>query len=113
MEMRFRDRVEAGRMLAEKLRAYAHRPDVIVLALPRGAERLAKILGSLDAAHIRRHNDNLFLLRQRDEMFNEQSLHFQLIRANPKGVLERGEVMHVQSHYAINAHRLEKSGDVA
>ena len=36
MEMRFRDRIEAGRMLAEKLRAYANRPDVIVLALPRG-----------------------------------------------------------------------------
>src|SRR6266498_789054 len=36
MEMRFRDRVEAGRMLAGKLRAYANRPDVIVLALPRG-----------------------------------------------------------------------------
>jgi putative phosphoribosyl transferase len=36
MEMRFRDRVEAGRMLAEKLLAYANRPDVIVLALPRG-----------------------------------------------------------------------------
>ena len=36
MEMRFRDRTEAGRMLAEKLRAYANRPDVIVLALPRG-----------------------------------------------------------------------------
>jgi putative phosphoribosyl transferase len=36
MEMRFRDRVEAGRMLAERLRAYANRPDVIVLALPRG-----------------------------------------------------------------------------
>jgi len=33
---RFRDRTEAGRMLAAQLRGYAHRPDVIVLALPRG-----------------------------------------------------------------------------
>lgn len=33
---RFRDRAEAGRMLAAQLRGYAHRPDVIVLALPRG-----------------------------------------------------------------------------
>lgn len=33
---RFRDRVEAGRLLAERLRAYAGRDDVIVLALPRG-----------------------------------------------------------------------------
>src|SRR4029450_263894 len=32
----FRDRREAGRLLAAKLTAYANRPDVIVLALPRG-----------------------------------------------------------------------------
>jgi putative phosphoribosyl transferase len=32
----FRDRTEAGRVLAEQLSAYADRPDVIVLALPRG-----------------------------------------------------------------------------
>src|SRR5712672_2852129 len=32
----FRDRVEAGRMLAETLREYANRDDVVVLALPRG-----------------------------------------------------------------------------
>jgi predicted phosphoribosyltransferase len=36
MEKRFRDRTEAGRLLAEKLTGYANRPDVIVLALPRG-----------------------------------------------------------------------------
>jgi len=34
--MRFRDRSDAGRQLAEKLMAYADRTDVIVLALPRG-----------------------------------------------------------------------------
>lgn len=34
--MLFRNRSEAGRWLAERLKAYAHRPDVIVLALPRG-----------------------------------------------------------------------------
>ena len=32
----FRDRAEAGRRLAEKLDAYAERPDLLVLALPRG-----------------------------------------------------------------------------
>jgi predicted phosphoribosyltransferase len=32
----YRDRTEAGRVLAERLGAYADRPDVIVLALPRG-----------------------------------------------------------------------------
>ena len=36
MGMRFRDRKEAGRLLAEKLKDYANRSDVIVLALPRG-----------------------------------------------------------------------------
>jgi len=33
---RFRNRAEAGRRLAEKLASYANRPDVLVLALPRG-----------------------------------------------------------------------------
>ncbi|MBI3934056.1 MAG: phosphoribosyltransferase [Acidobacteria bacterium] len=33
---RFQDRTEAGRLLAGKLKAYANRPDVVVLALPRG-----------------------------------------------------------------------------
>ena len=36
MNARFRDRHEAGELLAEKLTAYADQPDVIVLALPRG-----------------------------------------------------------------------------
>jgi len=34
--MVFHDRYEAGQFLAEKLHAYADRPDVVVLALPRG-----------------------------------------------------------------------------
>src|ERR1700704_5233944 len=37
----FRDRREAGRLLAEKLATYANRPDVIVLALPRGGVPVA------------------------------------------------------------------------
>jgi erythromycin esterase-like protein/predicted phosphoribosyltransferase len=36
MPERFRNRNEAGRLLAEKLTAYANRSDVLVLALPRG-----------------------------------------------------------------------------
>jgi putative phosphoribosyl transferase len=32
----FRDRADAGRVVAERLRNYADKPDVIVLALPRG-----------------------------------------------------------------------------
>jgi predicted phosphoribosyltransferase len=47
--MVFRDRSEAGRWLAESLQAYAGRPDVIVLALPRGGVpvgfELARSLG--------------------------------------------------------------------
>jgi predicted phosphoribosyltransferase len=34
--MRYRDRLEAGQQLAEKLIRYANRADVLVLALPRG-----------------------------------------------------------------------------
>src|SRR3954453_6766723 len=34
--MLFRDRAEAGRMLAAELGKYANREDVLVLALPRG-----------------------------------------------------------------------------
>ena len=37
----YRDRIEAGRLLATKLTAYAHRPDVLVLALPRGGVPVA------------------------------------------------------------------------
>jgi hypothetical protein len=37
----FRDRREAGRLLAEKLAVFANRPDVIVLALPRGGVPVA------------------------------------------------------------------------
>lgn len=38
---RFRDRTEAGRLLAERLRGYAGRNDVVVLALPRGGVPVA------------------------------------------------------------------------
>ena len=38
---RFGDRREAGRLLAAKLGAYANRPDVVVLALPRGGVPVA------------------------------------------------------------------------
>jgi predicted phosphoribosyltransferase len=45
----FRDRREAGQALATELAAYAHRPDVLVLALPRGgvpvAYEVARALG--------------------------------------------------------------------
>src|SRR5262245_54110555 len=39
--MRFRNRTDAGRYLAQKLKHYAGRPDVVVLALPRGGVPVA------------------------------------------------------------------------
>ena len=37
--MRFRNRSEAGRSLAQALERYKDRPDVLVLALPRGGRQ--------------------------------------------------------------------------
>lgn len=46
----FQDRRDAGRKLAEKLSAYAGRPDVLVLALPRGGVPVAyEVARALDA----------------------------------------------------------------
>src|SRR5258708_7772311 len=57
--MRFRDRTHAGRLLADRLRKYANRDDVIVLALPRGGVpvgyEVASALGApLDAFVVRK-----------------------------------------------------------
>ncbi|MBV8737581.1 MAG: phosphoribosyltransferase, partial [Alphaproteobacteria bacterium] len=47
---RFRDRREAGRLLAEKLSGYAGKPDVVVLGLPRGGVPVAyEVARTLDA----------------------------------------------------------------
>jgi predicted phosphoribosyltransferase len=56
---RFHDRREAGRQLAARLTAYANRPDVLVLALPRGgvpvAYEVARALGApLDVFIVRK-----------------------------------------------------------
>src|ERR1700704_5684415 len=46
----FRDRHGAGRLLAAKLSAYANRPDLLVLALPRGGVPVAyEVARALDA----------------------------------------------------------------
>jgi putative phosphoribosyl transferase len=55
----FRDRREAGRLLADKLAAYARRIDVVVLALPRGGVpvgyEVARALGApLDVFVVRK-----------------------------------------------------------
>jgi predicted phosphoribosyltransferase len=47
----FQDRMNAGRLLATKLANYAHRPDVLVLALPRGGVPVAfEVAKALKAA---------------------------------------------------------------
>jgi putative phosphoribosyl transferase len=46
----FRNRTDAGRLLASKLMTYAGRPDVLVLALPRGGVPVAyEVASALDA----------------------------------------------------------------
>ena len=59
MPARFRDRIEAGQQLARELAEYANRPDVLVLALPRGgvpvAFEVARALGApLDVFVVRK-----------------------------------------------------------
>jgi predicted phosphoribosyltransferase len=59
MSLPFQNRYDAGRQLAEKLRAYAGSPDVVVLALPRGgvpvAYEVATALGTpLDVFLVRK-----------------------------------------------------------
>ncbi|AFZ17649.1 phosphoribosyltransferase [Allocoleopsis franciscana] len=59
MNRQFRDRTEAGQLLARKLTAYANRSDVMVLALPRGgvpvAFEVAKVLSvPLDICLVRK-----------------------------------------------------------
>src|SRR6202045_3313580 len=55
----FRNRREAGRVLADKLAPYANRPDVVVLALPRGGVPVAyevarRLVAPLDVFVVRK-----------------------------------------------------------
>jgi putative phosphoribosyl transferase len=59
MPERFRDRREAGQVLARKLAAYARRPDVMVLALPRGGVPVAVEVAAALAAPL-----DVFLVRK-------------------------------------------------
>ena len=55
-QTRFRNRTEAGKLLASKLTQYANRPDVLVFGLPRGgvpvALEVAKGISSLDRSDL-------------------------------------------------------------
>src|SRR5262249_46134019 len=57
--MRFQDRRDAGRQLAQKLMAYAGDPDLLVLALPRGGVPVA-----YEAALTLRAPLDVFLVRK-------------------------------------------------
>jgi predicted phosphoribosyltransferase len=59
MPERFRNRNEAGRLLAGKLTAFANRPDVLVLALPRGGLPVAYEVARALAAPL-----DVFLVRK-------------------------------------------------
>jgi predicted phosphoribosyltransferase len=59
MSVPFRDRYDAGQQLAAKLSAYAGRPDVLVLALPRGGVPVA-----FEIARALRAPMDLFLVRK-------------------------------------------------
>lgn len=58
-EAPFKDRADAGRLLAEQLSAYANRPDVLVLALPRGGVPVA-----FEIAHELHAPLDIFLVRK-------------------------------------------------
>src|SRR5712691_7392612 len=55
----FRDRTEAGQLLAAQLAAYAGRPDILVLALPRGGVPVAYEVAQALRAHL-----DVFLVRK-------------------------------------------------
>lgn len=49
-ETRFRNRTEAGKLLADKLTQYANRPDVLVLGIPPGGVKVAfEVAAALNA----------------------------------------------------------------
>ena len=58
-DLPFRDRVQAGQVLSQKLKAYADRADVMVLALPRGGVPVA-----LEVARLLHAPLDVFLVRK-------------------------------------------------
>src|SRR5207244_6873572 len=57
--MLFKDRKDAGRVLVGKLKAYANRADVLVLALPRGGVPVAFVVAQALGAPL-----DIFLVRK-------------------------------------------------
>ena len=59
--MIYQDRIEAGKRLASRLTDYAHRSDVLVLALPRGGVPVA-----FEVAEALRAPLDIYLVRKLD-----------------------------------------------
>jgi putative phosphoribosyl transferase len=120
----FRDRTEAGQVLATKLTAYANRPDVLVLALPRGGVPVAfeiaralhapldviivrklgvpgqkeLALGAIASGGVRVLNDDVVqMLAIPDEVINEIAVHEQ-------HEVERRERLYRADRPAIDVH---------
>jgi len=81
--MVFRDRQEAGRKLAERLRAYANRNDVVVLGIPRGGVPVA-----LEVARALRAPLDIFLSRKLG-VPGQEELAFGAIATGGTRVLDR------------------------
>ena len=88
------DRAAAGRRLVEPLRQYAHRPDVIVLALPRGGVPVAYEVAM--ALEVRL---DLMLVRKLGAPSNEE---FAL------GAIASGGIQ-ILNDYALRAHPIDQA----
>jgi putative phosphoribosyl transferase len=64
---RFKNRSQAGKLLARQLGPYAHRPDVVVLALPRGGVPVAAAVASALGAEL-----DLLLVRKLGMPYHEE-----------------------------------------
>ena len=67
MKQRFKDRAEAGRLLADRLSEYANRSDITVLALPRGGVPVAYEIARRLAAPL-----DVFVVRKLGTPWNEE-----------------------------------------
>jgi predicted phosphoribosyltransferase len=85
-ERRFRDRTQAGRLLAEELRSYAGRADVLVLRLPRGGVPVA-----FEVAHALDVPLDVFLVRKLGVQGHEESA-FGAVATGGTRVLHKGVV---------------------
>jgi putative phosphoribosyl transferase len=110
--MKFKDRREAGKLLARRLRAYAGRKDVIVLGIPRGGvpvafEVAAELKAPLDVFVLRKlgvpgHEELAFgaiasggarvLDREITEVLGISELEIERITANERNELMRREL---------------------